>query len=109
MEAAWIGMKLWANAVNECQSLDPPVIARSMRNQRMQAAEGEVRVDAGSQHLFKTPRIGRIQADGQFEILWTADAPIAPRPYPKSRTSAEWRALLSDLYNGWGEQWSAPK
>jgi len=102
-------MKLWANAVNECQSLDPPVIARSMRNQRMQAAEGEVRVDAGSQHLFKTPRIGRIQADGQFEILWTADAPIAPRPYPKSRTSAEWRALLSDLYNGWGEQWSAPK
>ena len=109
MEAAWIGMKLWANAVNECQSVEPPVIARAMRNQRMRAAEGEVRVDAGSQHLFKTPRIGRIQADGQFEIVWTADAPIAPRPYPKSRTSAQWHALLSDLYNGWGEQWSAPK
>ena len=109
MEAAYIGVKLWANAVNACRSAVPVSIARAMRNERLLAAEGEVRVDAASQHLFKTPRIGRIRSDGQFDIVWTADTPIAPRPYPKSRTSAEWHALLSDLYNGWGERWSAPE
>jgi urea transport system substrate-binding protein len=68
-----------------------------------------VRIDADTQHCYKTPRIGQIQADGQFRIVWTANEPMAPQPYPLTRTAGAWRAFLLDLYRGWGDQWAAPE
>lgn len=109
MEAAYVGVHLWARAVNEAQSLDPKSVRRAMLNQRWAAPEGPVRVDADTQHCYNTPRIGRIRDDGQFEILWTAPAPVRPQPFPPSRSAADWRVYLHDLHAGWGNQWSAPK
>lgn len=108
MEAAYFGVKLWAQAVQAAGGTETPMIRREMRNLRMMAPEGEVRIDPATQHTFKTPRIGRVQSDGQFEIVWTAVKPQPPAPYPPSRTTAAWKALLHDLYSGWGNQWSAP-
>ncbi len=109
MEAAYVGVKLWARAVNEAQTLDPKKIRRAMLNQRLTAPCGEVRIDPDTQHCFKTPRIGQIQADGQFKIVWTAPAPVHPEPFPSTRTAADWKAYLHDLYAGWGNRWSAPE
>ncbi len=108
MEAAYVGVNLWAQAVEDCQSVEVKKIRRALLTQRFRAPDGEVRVDADTQHCFKTPRIGRIRADGLFEILWTAPEPIAPKPFPNGRTTSEWRAFLQDLYAGWGDRWSAP-
>jgi urea transport system substrate-binding protein len=108
MEAAYFGVKLWAQAVAYANSDAPIEIRRAMRNQRMQAPSGDVRIDPATQHTFKTPRIGRIVANGQFEIVWTAASPEAPQPYPGSRTSEEWKGFLHDLHAGWGSQWAAP-
>ena len=108
MEAAYFGVKMWAQAVNEVQDLSPALIRRGMLNQRFRAPSDEVRIDPATQHTFKTPRIGRIQSDGSFQIVWTAANPEAPRPYPASRTTADWRALLHDLYTSWNNSWSAP-
>lgn len=108
MEAAYFGVKLWAKAVQEAESTAPPEIRRAIRNQRMHAPGGDVRIDPTTQHTVKTPRIGRVGSDGQFEIVWAAAAPEPPDPYPASRTSERWRALLHDLYTGWHSQWSAP-
>jgi urea ABC transporter urea binding protein len=109
METAYVGVKLWALAVNEAQSLDPKKIRRALLNQRLKGPDGEVRIDPDSQHCFRTPRIGRIQADGQFQVVWTAPAPVRPEPYPGSRTAEAWRGLLHDLYTGWGNRWAAPE
>ena len=108
MEAAYFGVKLWAKAVQEAESTVPSEVRRGIRNQRMRSPGGEVRIDPATQHTFKTPRIGQVQADGQFEIVWTAAKPEPPIPYPASRTTEEWRALLHDLYTGWGNHWAAP-
>jgi urea transport system substrate-binding protein len=108
MEAAYFGVKLWARAVEAAQSTEVAAIRRAMRNQRMRAPGGDVRIDPATQHTFKTPRIGRVRVDGQFEIVWTAANPEPPVPYPTSRTTEQWRALLHDLYAGWNNQWSAP-
>jgi urea transport system substrate-binding protein len=32
---------------------------------------------------------------------------VRPEPYPRTRTAEAWRALLHDLYTGWGNRWSA--
>ncbi len=108
MESAYIGVKLWAKAVEEAKSTTPREIRNAMRNQRLRTPAGDVRVDAETQHLWKTPRIGRVRPDGRFEVVWTAPAPVAPQPYPPSRTAEDWKAFLHDLQRGWNGQWTAP-
>jgi urea transport system substrate-binding protein len=108
METAYMGVRLWANAVNEAQSLEPKKIRRALHNQRLLGPGGEIRVDADTQYAFRTPRIAQIQADGQFQIVWTAPAPVRPDPYPNSRSAEAWGAFLHDLYTGWGNRWAAP-
>ena len=108
MESSWFGVKLWAQAVESAGSIEPAEIRRAFRNQRMLSPGGDVRIDPATQHTFKTPRIGKVQPDGQFEIVWTAAKPEPPQPYPASRSTADWKAFLHDLYTGWGNRWSAP-
>jgi urea transport system substrate-binding protein len=108
METAYVGVKLWAQAVNEAQSLDPKKIRRALLIQRLKAPDGEVRIDAETQHCYRTPRIGQIQADGQFKVVWAAPGPIRPEPYPASRKAEAWQVFLRDLYAGWGDRWAAP-
>jgi urea transport system substrate-binding protein len=109
METAYVGVKLWAAAVNECQSLSPRAIRRALLSERLQGPGGEVRLDSDTQYCYRTPRIGRFQADGRFRAVWTAPGPVRPEPYPDSRTADAWRAYLHDLYTGWGKRWAAPE
>ncbi len=108
MVAAYCGVKLWAQAVEEAASTDTPAIRRAMRNQRMPSPAGEIRVDPATQHAFKIPRIGQVRSDGQFDVVWVAAGSSPPVPYPSTRTTEEWRATLHDLYTSWGNQWAAP-
>jgi len=107
MESAYLGVKLWAQAVREAESFDVKKFRRAMRNQRIQGPSGEVRIDPTTQHSFKTPYIGQIQPNGQFRIVSSAKKPVAPMPYPTTRTTQQWHEFLIDLYNGWGKRWSA--
>lgn len=107
MESAYVGVHLWAKAVNEVKNLDPQAIRRSMLTQTMNGPEGTVRIDPGNQHAFNTPRLGQIQVDGQFKIIWESPKAVPPEPYPRSRTTQEWREFLLDMYRGWGDRWEA--
>ena len=109
MEAAYCGVKLWAQAVQEAESTETSSIRRAMRNQRLNSPSGKIRIDPATQHTFKTPRIGRLLPEGTFEIVWTSSQPEPPQPYPDTRTAEQWHALLHDLYSGWGNQWAAPQ
>jgi urea transport system substrate-binding protein len=109
MQTAYVGARLWAMAVNEAQSLDPKKIRRALLNQRLKGPGGEVRIDPDTHYCFRTPRVGQIQADGQFKIVWSAAEPARPDPYPSSRTAEAWQAFLHDLYTGWGNRWAAPE
>lgn len=108
MESAYVGVKIWAKAVSAAGSTDPIKIRRAMLNQKFEAPSGPTRIDPDTQHAFKTPRVGQIRGDGQFDIVWSAAEPVRPQPYPATRTASEWKAFLYDLNLGWGGQWSAP-
>ncbi|EMI52594.1 transporter substrate-binding protein [Rhodopirellula sallentina] len=105
MQDAYIGVHLWAQAVRDAESTEPKQIRRAMLGQRIAAPEGNIRIDPETQHCFKTPRVGQIQHDGQFRIVWTADTPIRPEPFPSTRTAEDWKVFLHDLYIGWGNSW----
>ena len=49
-------------------------------------------IDGETQHIYKTVRIGEVQADGQFKELWATDGPVKPDPWLKTY---EWAAGLS--------------
>lgn len=108
MMSAWIGVRLWAQAVTAAESIEPAKIRRALANQRMHGPAGDVRVDPDTLHCFRTPRIGQIGPDGSIAIVWSSPEPVPPEPYPNSRSAEEWREFLHDLYRGWGERWSAP-
>jgi urea transport system substrate-binding protein len=109
MEAAYTGVKLWAAAVQEANSLEMPLVRQAMRGLRLSSPAGECRIDPSTQHAFNTPRIGQIQEDGQFNVIWSAASPLAPEPYPEARSAEEWRAVLHDLNRSWDGQWRAPQ
>lgn len=108
MEAGYFGVYLWAQAVAEAGTDDVHAIREAIKTQSFNAPEGVVLVDPDTQHTWKTVRVGRIQANGQFEIVWSSNEPIRPVPYPVYRSQAEWEEFLNNLYMGWGENWANP-
>jgi len=108
MEAAWLGVHLWAKAVRAAQTDDVAIVRQAIKHQSMRAAEDIVSVDHATQHLWKTSRIGKIRSNHQFDILWTSDSPIRPSPYPATVSRSEARVFLNRLYKDWNGHWEAP-
>lgn len=108
MEAAYFGVYLWAQSVEIANSVEPALVREAIRNQSFNAPNGIVTIDAETQHTWKPVRIGQIEADGQFAIVWDSEHPVRPIPFPQYATRAEWDSFLSDLYIGWGNAWANP-
>lgn len=108
MEAAYFGVHLWAQAVEQAGVADATDIRRTIGNQSYFAPEGVVAVDPYTQHIWKSARIGKILPDGQFQIVWESNGAIRPVPYPVYQSQAYWDGFLSELYTGWGDSWVNP-
>ncbi len=108
IEAAYFGVYLWSQAIQDAGTDDVNAIREHIKDQSFLAPEGIVYIDPDNQHTWKTVRVGKIQADGQFEIVWNSDKPTHPRPYPLSRSKAEWETFLKSLYQGWNNNWANP-
>ena len=108
MEAAYFGVHLWARAVREAGTTDVGDVKGVLVDRSYLAPEGMVLVDGRNNHTWKTVRIGRIRADGQFDVVWDSEEPVQPAPFPLTRPRREWKEFLEDLYAGWGGRWAAP-
>jgi urea transport system substrate-binding protein len=108
MEAAYVGVHLWAEAAVLAGSTEPAAARQALRGLEMAAPSGRFRIDADTQYAWQVARVGQIGGDGQVRILWSSENPVRPEPFPRSRPRAQWEALLQDLYTRWGEQWEAP-
>jgi urea transport system substrate-binding protein len=107
IEAAYNSVWLWAQAVSEAGTDNVADVIRAMRRQSLNAPEGIVTVDEETQHIWRPVYVGRIRADGQFDLVWSSEKPIRPIPYPRSRSRAEWDSFLEDLHRSWGG-WANP-
>jgi urea transport system substrate-binding protein len=94
MEAAYVGVNLWAQAVEKAGCDNVGSIREALRHQSFNAPEGFMRIDPANQHTWKTFRIGRVIEAGQFEIIFSSETPIRPQPFPDSRSLDEWLLLL---------------
>jgi urea transport system substrate-binding protein len=108
MEAAYFGVHFWAQAVKEAGNDDVSKIRQAVRHQAFDAPEGRVRIDPETQHTSKVFRIGQITRESRFQVIYSSESPIAPIPYPNTRSKGDWDAFLLDLHLRWGGQWANP-
>ena len=77
MEATYIGMKMWAQAVDQAGTTDVDAVRQAIGYQKVRAPSGfDIPMDAPNHHLHKPVFIGEIREDGQFDIVWKTEGPI---------------------------------
>ena len=96
MEATYIGIKMWAQAVLQAGTTDVDAVRQAVANQKVKAPCGyEIVMDAKNHHLHKPVLIGEIKENGQFDIVWQTKGPIradAWSPYipDSAKKVADW-------------------
>ncbi|MGZ4954949.1 MAG: urea ABC transporter substrate-binding protein [Methylobacter sp.] len=94
VEATYVGVNLWAQAVQNVNSIEPGRVNPALLRQSIKSPSGIAAVDADSRHLWKMMRVGKVRADGQFEQVFVSGAPLRPTPWPSYRSRDLWQALL---------------
>src|SRR5438552_5977150 len=82
MEATYIGVHMWKQAVEKAKSFDVPAVTAAMAGQTFPAPGGFTStMDAKNHHLHKPVFIGEVKADGQFNVVWKTPAPVKAKPW----------------------------
>ncbi|MBB5336034.1 urea transport system substrate-binding protein [Pectinatus brassicae] len=84
IEAAYDAVYLWAAAVEKAGSTDVDKVKAAAKGLEFNAPEGKVKIEGENQHLWKTVRIGEVQADGSIKEVWSTPGPVRPDPYLKT-------------------------
>ena len=98
MIASYLGVQLWVKAVNYEQSAHPRQVNNVyLQSLSMPAPGSMVVVERTNRHLWRQLRIGRVQADGQYEQVYVTDRVIQPTPWPSYRTRYDWEQARARL------------
>ena len=82
MEAAYIGIHMWAQAVAKAKSTDVDKVIAAVNGQTFAAPDGfTIKMDEKNHHLWKPVFIGEVQKDGQFNVVWKTKGPIRAQPW----------------------------
>jgi urea transport system substrate-binding protein len=82
MEATYIGIHMWKQAVEKAKSTDTDKVVAAMAGQTFAAPGGMTStMDATNHHLHKPVFIGEVKADGQFNVVWKTPAPVKAKPW----------------------------
>ena len=82
MEAAWIGIHMWKQAVEKAKSTDTDKVVAAMAGQTFPAPSGITsKMDEKNHHLHKTVFIAEVKADGQFNVVWKTPGPVKAMPW----------------------------
>jgi urea transport system substrate-binding protein len=107
METVYFGIQLWAQAVQAAGSFEPNAVHEAIKGCSLEAPEGGVRIDSDTRYTWRPMRIGRVQKDGQFKLVYQSGWALRPEPFPSTRPRSEWERFLRDLYTAWDDHWEA--
>ncbi len=82
MEATYVGIHMWKQAVEKAKSTDTDKVIAAMAGQTFPAPSGfTLKMDETNHHLWKPVFIGEIKGDGQFNVVWKTKGPIRAQPW----------------------------
>ncbi|MFC5067017.1 urea ABC transporter substrate-binding protein [Flaviflagellibacter deserti] len=81
-QAAYLGPWLWKMTVEKAGSFDVDKIAEASTDiEFTKAPEGYVKIHK-NHHLWSKARVGQVQPDGQFKVVYETADLIEPNPFP---------------------------
>jgi urea transport system substrate-binding protein len=82
MEATYIGIHMWKQAVEKAKTTDVNKVIAAVGGQSFKAPSGfTVKMDEKNHHLHKPVFIGEVRADGQFNVVWKTPGPVKAAPW----------------------------
>jgi len=82
MEATYVGINMWAQAVKKAGTTDVDKVRAAMAGQSFAAPSGyTLTMDATNHHLHKPVMIGEVRADGQFNVVYKTPTTIKAEPW----------------------------
>ena len=82
MEATFVGVHMWKQAVEKAKSTDTDKVIAAMAGQTFTAPSGIIsKMDEKNHHLHKSVFIGEVKADGQFNVVWKTPGPVQAKPW----------------------------
>ena len=82
MEATYVGMYMWKQAVEQAKTTDVDKVIAAMGGQKFAAPDGfTIEMDKTNHHLHKPVFIGEIQPEGQFNVVWKTKGPVRAQPW----------------------------
>jgi len=96
MEATYIGIHMWAQAVEQAGTTDINAVRQAIGYQMVRSPSGfNIPMDAKNHHLHKPVFIAEVKGDGQFNVVWKTEGPVRAQawsPYiPESaKKVADW-------------------
>ncbi len=84
IEAAYLGVYLWKNAVENAESLELAKVRDAVKKSEFISPGGLVKVDGKTQHLCKKVRVGKVGSDGLIEEISNSGDLVSPDPFLES-------------------------
>ncbi|MGV6874294.1 urea ABC transporter substrate-binding protein [Pseudochelatococcus sp. B33] len=82
MEATYIGINLWKQAVEKAGTTDVDKVIDAVGGLSFESPSGfTVKFDETNHHLHKPVYIGEIREDGQFDVVWKTEGPVRAQPW----------------------------
>ncbi|WP_459203974.1 urea ABC transporter substrate-binding protein [Ralstonia pseudosolanacearum] len=81
MEATYVGIMLWKQAVEKAGSTDVDKVRKAMVGQQFKAPSGFMLAMNSNHHLSKPVMIGEVRGDGQFNVVWKTPTAIRAKPW----------------------------
>jgi urea transport system substrate-binding protein len=80
---------IWKAAVEKAKSFEVEKVKTGAKGLELNTPEGQLTVSTWNHHVFKTARIGKINAQGLIDEVWNSGKPIEPDPCLDSYTWAK--------------------
>src|ERR1700761_2690522 len=82
MEATYIGINMWKQAVEKAGTTDVDKVIPAVGGQQFAAPDGfTIERAPKNPHRHKPVFIGEVKADGQFNVVWKSPGPIKAQPW----------------------------
>jgi urea transport system substrate-binding protein len=108
MQTAYTLVHLWAQAVQAAGSTDVRAVRQAVKGQQYDSPEGRVTICPDTLHTLQVARVGCINEQERFIEVYASPQPIAPQPFPASRSRQAWEQMLQELFQRWGGRWDQP-
>jgi len=83
IEAAYYGVYVWKAAAEKADSFDVGKVTQAVLAMEFDAPGGKKKMHASNHHAYKPVYVGKILANGQFEVIWKSEGLVEPESFSR--------------------------